>query len=526
MALQLQHDTRDLFNRSNFLAHEIPPVVFAATRYTRLRDVGVNDKRLVSQASELLSLLATEFKNTTRDLPDFLLDICLGQRAVEEGILSKYANEAPPLIYDAIKGRCNSASLPFFYGDYQVTAPDKTAQRALFRSDVATHLERSHTNIKDLSVLDANTLLSIDCVAMFLLEFSKKSLNRDQEKIKPAEIYAKLIAAAQTKPSLMVGFCLQHFTSLLDAKLKPKAAQILARQLATSHPALSALVDKTASGPSTLSDGLLSQEDRHQLMSDLQREVRGHELTLRFLLRPYVIEDVTAIKEVNRAIPAETPEWIKTLFTNGRVDVLDIDSFSLASKRMKEQLGSATTVSVDLGLFMWPRITEIAALTRARDLLIHSDLPFSSRAPDVEGPISQATISALAGKLPNSLPFMALVESAERVIATEKTWLQPPRVRDSDALDFSYEAGEDVRKARLSLHEGCSTQRRVSKLLGREIQAPCFIVEGSSPAAPRAFGVLWQKLMPDTLANFTFENFRNISLSSSIKMKLFAREEI
>jgi hypothetical protein len=223
-------------------------------------------------------------------------------------------------------------------------------------------------------------------------------------------------------------------------------------------------------------------------------------------------EEVATSKEVKHGVPRDTPEWLKTLFVNGRLNVLDINGFSLASKHMKDQLGTATTVSVDLDLFMWPRITEIAALTRARDLLIHSDLPFSSRAPEAGGPISQATISALASKLPNSLPFMAIMNSAEEVLAKEKAWLHPPRVRDSDALDFSYEADEGAREARVILREGSSTQRRVSRLLGRDIKAPCFIVEGSRPEAPRAFGVLWQKLMPNPLANFTVENVGNISL--------------
>jgi hypothetical protein len=519
MAPQLQHNTHDLFNRSNFLAHEIPPVVFAATHYTRLRDVGVNDKRLVSQARELLSLLADEFKNTTRDLPDFLLDICLGQRAVEVGTLSKYANEAPPLIYDAIKERCKSKRYPFFYGDYEVIAPDKAAQRALFRSDVATHLELYGSQIEKLSHLDRDTSHSVDFVAMFLLEFSRRSLNREPEKIKHAESYAKLIAAAQTNPVLTIRLCLQHFTSLLEDRLKPKAAQILARQLASSHPGLAELVTKTATNHPPHGDVPLSQDERHQLITDLQRGVWGDELLLRFLLRPYVIEDVKAIKpeevatrkEVSKGVSGDTPEWLKTLFINGRLNVLDISNLSRASQRMKEQLGTATTVSVDLGLFSWPRITEIAALTRALDLLINSDLPFSSRGPEDKDHITQATNSALAGKKPNDLPFMALLGSAEEVIAREKKWLQPLGVRDSDALAFSYEADEGVRKANITLLNGTSVQQRISKLLGRDIQAPCFIVEGSRPETPRAFGV-WKPLIPGELQNFTVENFGDISL--------------
>ncbi len=58
MALQSQRNFGALFNRSNFLSSEIPPVVFAATHYSRLRDVGINDKQLVSQAGQLLVLLA------------------------------------------------------------------------------------------------------------------------------------------------------------------------------------------------------------------------------------------------------------------------------------------------------------------------------------------------------------------------------------------------------------------------------------------------------------------------------------
>lgn len=486
--------------------------MFAATHYSRLRDAGINGKQLVSQASQLLVLLADEFKNTTRDLPNFLLDICLAQRAVEVGTLSKYDNDAPPLIYDAIKERCRSRTYPFFYGDFQFSNSDKAAQQKLFRSDVAAHLELSRNHIKDLSALDPNTRLLIDTVAMFLLEFTKKSLNREEERTKPAELYAKLIAASNAPPQLTIRFCLQHFTALLEDRLKPQAAQILARQLATSHPGLSRLVAETATSQLPLSGTTLSQDERHQLTSDLQRGVGGAELLLRFLVRPYVVEDVIAIKEVNSAIPVNTPEWLLTLFVSGRLNAQDMESFLCASQRMKEQLGTATTVSIDLGFFSWPRITEIAALTRARDLLIHSDLPFSSQALENGDPITQAAMSALARKKPNFLPFMALMSSAEEVIAREKAWLHPPEVRDTNALDFSYEADEGVRKALINLRDGTSVQQRVSQLLGRHMQAPCFIVEGSRPGAPRAFGVLGQRLMLNQLTNFTVENIGDISL--------------
>jgi hypothetical protein len=487
------------FSDSNFLSKGIPEVVFHAQRYMRLSDTCAGREAERLEATRLLSSFKQEIERNIDDMPQVLLSNCMQEVAYDRGAIRQLTSRAPKIISTAMKSKAQISLREMCYCNPAGPIPTRQQQLQEFRADLiqAVNSVTSATQASDTYTNDAAAIV-LD-LAVFVSNYFERVADRTKllkDLARPADHLASLMSSSQDESGLVVRFCISLLAREL-AESAEKAALCLSKRLAGSSPRLAAKVVEAAKEPPLLSLGSLSDAEKQHLCNSLKVALSDPKLLHRSLLLPALLKADSALREHHAVIRGCTPEWLRICAMQGRLDTRDFAAFAKASEKLKAHLGTASTVSIDVGLYSWPRITEIAAITRPKEILLHSDLPRNTEG-ESSAFVSRYIAEALAVRANSFLPFMSLAPSLESVIDTERKWLQPAAHRDADPASFAYLTSEGLRRAQIVLKTPSTVADRISKLLnGKPVTVPCFIVEGASEQAPRAFGVLFDNFERD-----------------------------
>ncbi len=487
------------YSESSFLSNGIPDVVIHAQRYMRLVDTRTGPEPVRKQATLLLQTFKEELQRPGSDLPRTIMSACMHQVAYERKQIPQPVTSAPAIISEEMKSKTQISPRSIYYGSITATVPPYEQQLLQFQGDLIKAVEHVFYKASSVETYDKDTAKTVLDLAAFVSNYFERVADQRKllkDTIRPADRFAAIIGSCQGDATLVARFCVSLFSQQLKEPLGT-AAELISKRLAAISPKLGNVVLAAAQEPPLLSLAALSEDQKRQLRHDLNAPLSQPELVQRSLMLPSLYSADRTLRGGHALIKDGTPEWLRIFARQGRLDTRDFAAFSEASEKLKASLGTATTVSIDIGLFAWPRITEIAAISRPREIVLCSDLPRHSGS-DATAPVTRTTAEALAVRSDFALPFLSLAPSADSVMETERRWLQPVEIRDLDASVFSYECAEGVRKAQLSFRSHASVAERISGFLnGKPITAPCFIIEGASANAPRAFGVLFDKLERD-----------------------------